>query len=189
MDKVFNQGRPTLDDLLREETESQATSQRFSYQGALSSVSQNPPIVHLNVAGRKDDSSKPQLSLISRRAIEEEAKVMDFGARKYDAWNWSAGIKFSRVLSALLRHAFAYADGEMLDPETKLTHMAHVRCCAAFLIDYEKNHPEFNDLRKQLNPQRFKEFARGAEPKKMSSENDYMVHRDSPDDQADGRKY
>lgn len=117
----------TLDDLLRE----------------------NNFAANKTVAGHKDDSEKAPLSLISHIAIEQEARVMDFGRKKYDAWNWSRGIKFSRVLSALLRHAFAYAGGEMYDKETGISHMAHVRCCAAFLLDYEVNHPELNDLRKK----------------------------------------
>lgn len=98
-------------------------------------------------SGRKDDSGKPPISLISRRAIEEEAKVMAFGREKYDAWNWSKGIAWSRVLDAVLRHVHAYCDGETFDPETGLSHAAHARAGLGFILDYEKEHPELDDRR------------------------------------------
>lgn len=108
--------------------------------------------------GRKNDSGKPPLSLISRRAQIEEAKVLAFGKAKYDAWNWSKGMKWSRVLDAVLRHLAAYADGEMIDPESGLSHLAHARCGTGFLLDYEESHPELNDLRKREPQQQMKLF-------------------------------
>lgn len=97
--------------------------------------------------GLKYDSGKPPLSLISRRANEEEAKVLAFGANKYARWNWANGIAWSRILDAALRHIGAFADGENFDAETGLSHLAHARCCLGFLLDYEKEHPELDDRR------------------------------------------
>jgi hypothetical protein len=95
--------------------------------------------------GQKYDQHKPEIGLISSRAIEEEAKVMTFGKTKYGANNWRKGLLWSRCINALLRHTLAYNTGETNDPETGLSHMAHVRCCAAFLLTYEKEHPELDD--------------------------------------------
>jgi Domain of unknown function (DUF5664) len=86
--------------------------------------------------GVKADTGKPPVSLISRSAVLAEARVLDFGAKKYAAHNWRKGMKWSRLVDAMLRHALAYADGEDLDPETGLSHLAHLRCCAGFLIEY-----------------------------------------------------
>lgn len=105
------------------------------------------PVKHDNSAGRKTDSGKPRMSLINRRANIEEAKVLGFGEVKYDAWNWSKGMKWSRVLDAALRHIAAFADGEDVDPESGISHLAHARCCLGFLIDYEESHPELDDRR------------------------------------------
>lgn len=85
----------------------------------------------------KFDTDKAPMSLISRRAIEEEAKVMAFGATKYGRDNWRKGMEFSRLMDACLRHVYAFADGEDLDKETGLSHLAHARCCLAFLLEYE----------------------------------------------------
>jgi hypothetical protein len=101
------------------------------------------------MGGSKFDGGKPPLSLISRYANDQEALVLAFGAMKYDRWNWARGLAWSRVLDAALRHLTAYADGEDVDPETGLSHLAHARCCTGFLLDYIKEHPELDDRRKR----------------------------------------
>jgi hypothetical protein len=85
----------------------------------------------------KFDAGKPPLGLISRTALEEEAKVLAFGAKKYGRENWRAGMDFTRLVDAALRHVYAFADGEDLDKETGLSHLAHARCCLAFLVEYQ----------------------------------------------------
>ena len=85
----------------------------------------------------KFDAGKPPLGLISRYALEEEAKVMAFGAQKYGRDNWRAGMDFSRLADAALRHVYAFVDGEDKDKETGLSHLAHARCCLAFLLEFE----------------------------------------------------
>ncbi len=103
--------------------------------------------------GVKHDQGKPPISLINRRALEEEARVMAFGATKYAAHNWRKGILASRLLDAALRHILAYADGENVDPETGLSHLAHARCCLAFQIELEHTHPNLDD-RHHVTPQK-----------------------------------
>jgi Domain of unknown function (DUF5664) len=86
--------------------------------------------------GVKYDEGKPQVSLIPATALIAEAKVMTYGAKKYERHNWRKGMAWSRPLDAALRHVLAFANGENNDPETGLPHLAHARCCLAFLIDY-----------------------------------------------------
>ena len=88
--------------------------------------------------GKKHDSGKPQAELIPVPGLLEVIKVLTFGATKYDPWNWAKGMKWSRLIGAILRHTFAYMMGETRDPETGLSHMAHVACSALFLITYEQ---------------------------------------------------
>lgn len=85
----------------------------------------------------KYDMGKPPLGLISRTALEQEAMVMAFGAKKYGMHNWRKGMDFSRLADAALRHVYAFLDGEDKDQETGLSHLAHARCCLAFLLEYE----------------------------------------------------
>lgn len=95
--------------------------------------------------GRKNDSEKPQMDLLDTTALVELAKVLDFGAKKYDRFNWKAGIKWSRVISAAMRHITAFNNGEDVDPETGISHMAHAMCNCMFLLNYIKEHPELDD--------------------------------------------
>lgn len=85
----------------------------------------------------KFDGGKPPLGLISRYALEQEAHVMQYGVNKYGTHNWRKGMDFSRLVDACLRHVYAFADGEDVDGETGLSHLAHARCCLAFLLEYE----------------------------------------------------
>lgn len=75
----------------------------------------------------------------------EIAKVLDFGAKKYDSWNWSKGIAWSRVYGALLRHLFAWWRGEDRDPESGLSHLAHAGCCLVFLLQYNLTRRSYDD--------------------------------------------
>jgi hypothetical protein len=97
----------------------------------------------------KKDAGKAPLSLIPRRALEGEAQVLAFGASKYKAWKWAEGMEWSRLLDAAMRHVAAFADGENVDAESGLSHLAHARCCLGFLLDYEVEHPELDDRRKR----------------------------------------
>lgn len=95
--------------------------------------------------GKKLDQEKPDISLVEAEAIIEEARVMTFGKRKYGANNWRAGLAWTRVIAAILRHTLAILSGEDYDPETGLLHAAHIRCGAAFLIWYKTHRREFDD--------------------------------------------
>lgn len=74
------------------------------------------------------------MALVPPEAMEEEALVWGMGAEKYGLWNFRAGLSYTRILSALLRHTFALIRGEDVDPESGRHHAAHIRCCAAMLI-------------------------------------------------------
>lgn len=94
----------------------------------------------------KFDAEKPRMELLDPYAMEQLALVLTFGAhQKYEPWNWTKGLAFSRLIGAALRHLFAFAKGEDLDPESGLSHLAHAMCCLMFLISMTKRHPELDD--------------------------------------------
>lgn len=89
--------------------------------------------------GLKYDHDKPRYELLPPVAIDELAKILTFGADKYDAHTWKQlenGLE--RYRAALLRHTFAMQRGEYIDPESGLPHSAHAMCCAAFIVEIEK---------------------------------------------------
>ena len=81
----------------------------------------------------KADSEKIRFDLLSVPVIEELAKVLTFGARKYAPGNWKKCPVWSRYYRPALGHLFAWAKGEDLDPESGLSHLAHAMCCIMFL--------------------------------------------------------
>ena len=68
--------------------------------------------------GVKHDSGKPAMELIDADAMEDLARVLEFGRRKYGAHNWRGGIGIGRLIGAALRHTFAFMRGEDTDPES-----------------------------------------------------------------------
>lgn len=96
-------------------------------------------------AGQKLDNGKPPMDLLDAHALEQIARVLAFGAVKYNAHNWRGGIRYSRLIAAALRHIHAFNDGVDKDPETGLSHIAHAGCCIMFLLWMEHMRPDMDD--------------------------------------------
>lgn len=63
--------------------------------------------------------------LIPVKGVAAIARVFAFGAEKYADHNWRKRYEWGKSLAALNRHIDAFADGETLDPESGLPHLAH----------------------------------------------------------------
>lgn len=100
------------------------------------------------MSGTKNDTEKNRLDLLPTEALEEIAKVLTFGAKKYADYNWTKGFVWSRLLGATLRHLFAFMRGEDKDPESGISHLAHAGCCILFLLYHEKHHTDLDDRHK-----------------------------------------
>lgn len=79
--------------------------------------------------GIKYDEGKPQVGMVLRgfrRAILEVAKVGTFGANKYGRFNFlKVDDAAQRYEDAEFRHWLGSMEGDGLDDETKLLHLAH----------------------------------------------------------------
>ena len=83
-------------------------------------------------------ATKAPLGLVPPYAMEQTAWVHKLGADKYGPWNWrETGVCASTYVNAILRHLNAWRDGEDLDPESGISHLAHVACSANILMDAE----------------------------------------------------
>lgn len=96
----------------------------------------------------KYDSAKPMTDLLDPAALTGLAAVLTFGAKKYEAHNWRKGMKWSRLIAAMLRHLFAIMRGENIDPESGLPHIDHLGCCWMFLSNYMKTQTGTDDRHK-----------------------------------------
>lgn len=85
--------------------------------------------------GIKYDNEKLRYNLMPEGVIEQEIRVMMFGAKKYEIDNWKRVEDWRRrYVEAAKRHLIAYENGEEYDKESGLHHLAHARCCLAFLL-------------------------------------------------------
>jgi len=87
----------------------------------------------------KADADKVRTDLLPVGPMLAIAEVLTFGAQKYADHNWRKGFKWSRLLGAAMRHLFSFLRGEDKDPETGLSHLAHLGCCVMFLLEHEQN--------------------------------------------------
>jgi hypothetical protein len=93
----------------------------------------------------QDPILKPKMSLVPLRAMWEVGKVMSFGAQKYAAYNWKGGIKYTRLSDAALRHIIEFIEGEDMDSESGLHHLAHAACCITMLLEMTMDRPDLDD--------------------------------------------
>lgn len=93
--------------------------------------------------GAKFDRGKPDFSLIPPRAAEELARVLSFGAEKYEAFSWKLVPDLHRrYLAAAFRHLNAYQrhlwdNDPAEDSESGLHHLAHAACCMFFIAEMD----------------------------------------------------
>lgn len=90
--------------------------------------------------GTKYDKDKPRWVLLPFKEVEEIVDVLTYGSKKYADFNWQH-VKpgKDRYFSAMMRHISAWKNGEVLDQESGLSHLAHAGCCLLYLMWFENN--------------------------------------------------
>lgn len=89
--------------------------------------------------GVKYDGDKPRMGLVPPKAILEVAKVLTYGAQKYSAENWrKVPEAHQRYLDAALRHINQYHQGQIIDNETGINHLAHAICSLLFIVELDE---------------------------------------------------
>lgn len=95
-----------------------------------------------NDQSAKADKGKLELSLVNPELVKAVAGVRMYGAEKYgDSENWRK-VEPKRYVDALYRHLLAYIEGNEVDEESGLSHLAHMACNISFLLnkEYLKEH-------------------------------------------------
>lgn len=79
---------------------------------------------------------KPGLQAVPPVALLEVGRVMANGASKYGLMNWRAlPVSSSVYYDAAMRHLMAWWDGQDIDIESGLPHLAHVAANMCILLD------------------------------------------------------
>ena len=90
-----------------------------------------------NDQSAKADNGKLELSLVNPELVKAVAEVRMYGTEKYgNSENWRK-VKPKRYVDALYRHLLAYIEGNEVDEESGLSHLAHMACNLSFLLDKE----------------------------------------------------
>lgn len=99
----------------------------------------------------KFDDEKIRLELIEPKFILGIGSILTLGAEKYGPHNWKQADRedIERIKGALLRHTFAYLDGEILDPESNQPHIYHIGCNLMFLNYFD--HVEYKSVSQTMD--------------------------------------
>ena len=101
--------------------------------------------IQSNSIGLKYDSEKLRMDLLDPDFLEDVAKVLTYGAKKYNAHNWRGGLNYSRIIGAIYRHLTAINRGEDIDLESGLSHSSHLGANVQFLNWMMKYRPDLDD--------------------------------------------
>ena len=92
-------------------------------------------------AQRDTQEGKPRFDLIPAHALLRLAALYQRGADQYGDQNWRKGMPWQRVLASLERHLQAFKRGEEGED-----HLAAVVFNAMALMEYERSHPDLDDI-------------------------------------------
>jgi len=88
---------------------------------------------NIKAAAAKD---KPSTYTIPPIAILALGAAMKCGADKYGAFNWrTTDVTASTFIDAINRHFLTWQTGENNDPESHISHLAHIMANCAILLD------------------------------------------------------
>lgn len=105
----------------------------------------------------KHDKNKVDLSLLPPEALESIARVFQFGANKYSAFDWKddgPNTEWRRTYSSIQRHLHAWSKCEDIDPESGLDHLSHAATQLLILITHTQEHPEMDNRYRKNNENR-----------------------------------
>lgn len=75
----------------------------------------------------------------------ESVKVFEYGKKKYAAWNWAKGMRWSVPLGCILRHIERIVAGEDIDQDSGGTHKGCITCNLHMLVWYLDHYREGDD--------------------------------------------
>lgn len=102
--------------------------------GPTMSAAENPK------AARARTDKKSRLELLEPLALERCAAALAHGAAKYGERNYRevGTIDQDVYKGALLRHVLAWSEGEAVDPDSGLSHLAHIEACCHVIAGAEQ---------------------------------------------------
>ena len=88
--------------------------------------------------GMKYDEGKPDWTLVPFNAMDQVVSGLTYGATKYDRHNWRK-IEPLRYHAAAMRHISSFMQGQVIDRESGLHHLAHAICSLLIALEHDTN--------------------------------------------------
>lgn len=86
----------------------------------------------------KKGEGKTRWTALPFKQVEEVVKVLMFGDAKYSPGNWKK-LDPEPYKDAAMRHLVSYISGDRKDSESGFSHLAHLICCALFMMWFDDN--------------------------------------------------
>lgn len=103
---------------------------------------------------KREKLNIPPYDLVPFQEITDGfVRVAEFGAIKYEPWNWSKGLSRVQLIGSLLRHTFAYLRGQERDDDSGLLHTDHILWNAVALT-----HNVHHDLEDGRRPEPIRDY-------------------------------
>ena len=99
----------------------------------------------------RHNKGKLRWSLVDFKSLEDLVKVLEFGAKKYGDDNWKKGLPTTEICESMLRHTFAFMQGEDNDTESGISHIGHIMCNVMFLAHMIREKKEFDNRINRLS--------------------------------------
>lgn len=81
-------------------------------------------------------NDKDPMEYLLFNTLGEEARAMKDGANKYGKCDWRTNdTKASTQIAGIMRHLVKYAEGEDIDKDSGVMHLAHIKARCAILMD------------------------------------------------------
>lgn len=98
-----------------------------------------------SLTGGEKGVKPARFSLVPPQPMWEVARVYGYGSTKYAPRNWERGYDWTKSIDALERHLSLFKQGQDIDDESGLHHLAHAVFHCLALIEWGRTHPELDD--------------------------------------------
>lgn len=96
--------------------------------------------------GGQKGSKDQRMELLPYTVLLKISEIYNMGAEKYDKHNWRKGYDWDLSFGALQRHLALWWEGEELDEESGLSHLAHAAFHIFALIEFESYPDKYEEL-------------------------------------------
>lgn len=122
---------------------------QFGFGFRLNALETERTVTDADTGGRKG-MKRARYDLIPTGPLHQLAEHYGAGAMKYEDRNWEKGYNWSLSFASLMRHAWAFWNGEDTDTETGSLHIIAAAWHCLALAEYSKTHPEKDDRPKPI---------------------------------------